>query len=344
MKKIVVALICLSFLSLSVFAQDEKLTRPRVVIDPVPTPISESRSEPTPTPPIVEDDDDEIKIETNLVTLPVSVLDTNGRFISDLRQLDFEIFENGIQQQVDYFASVESPFTVVLLLDVSPSTKYKINEIQDAAISFVDQMRRDDKLIVVTFSKEIKVISQQNTSFHRVRSAIRQTQFGEGTSIYEAMDYAIDNLLGSIAGRKAIVVLSDGVDTSSRRSNYTKSLKKVEKIDSLVYTVRYNTFDENQVAGTAQYSIGASPKEYRRGKSYLEDLTKISGGRMYEAETTQSLETAFKNIAEELRRQYSLGYYPAVDGEDGERRTIRIRVRTANYIVKSKENYVFGSN
>ena len=341
MKKIVVALMFLSLLSLCIYSQEAKVIRPRVVSSATPTPTPVSNTSMDAPPPLPVEDDEILEIETNLVTLPVSVLDTKGRFISDLRQNDFEIFENGIQQQVGYFASIESPFTVVLLLDISPSTKYKINEIQDAAISFVDQLRREDKLVVVTFSNKIDVISQQDTSFHRVRSAIRKTKFGDGTSIYEAVDYAIDNLLGSISGRKAVVVLSDGVDTSSRKSTYTRSINKVDKVGALVYSVRYNTFEENQVSGTRQYSIGASPKEYRKGKAYLRDLTKTSGGRLYEAETIQSLETAFKNISEELRRQYSLGYYPAVDGEDGERRSIKIRVKKANYVVKTKDNYVF---
>lgn len=344
MKKIIIALMFLSLLNLCVFSQTDRVTRPRIVTesDPTPTPAPIPELQPPP-PPYPVEDDEVLNIETNLVTLPVSVLDDKGRFISDLQEADFNIFENGIQQQIDYFSAVESPFTVILLLDVSPSTKYKINEIQDAAISFVDQLRRDDQLIVLTFSDEIRIISRQKTNFHRVRSAIRKTRFGNGTSIYETVDYAVSNLLDDIPGRKAIVILSDGVDTSSRRSSYGKTVKQIEKIDALVYAVRYNTFDENQNAGNTQYSIGASPAEYRKGKAYLTDLTRASGGRMYEAETTESLESAFQNIADELRQRYSIGYYPAVDGVDGESRDIRIRVKRANYIVKSKEKYVFSS-
>lgn len=346
MKKIFTAWIFLSLFSLCIFSQTERVTRPRIVTEtptPTPQPVPDLETTIEAPPPLSMVDDEEINIETNLVTLPVSVLDQKGRFISDLLEQDFEIFENGVQQDVGYFAAVESPFTVVLLLDVSPSTKYKINEIQDAAISFVDQLRPEDQLVVVAFSKDIKVISSQKTNFHRVRSAIRETEFGDGTSIYEAVDYAIKNLLSSISGRKAIVILSDGVDTSSRKTTYTKTVKQAEKIDALVYSVRYNTFDENQVAGNIQYSIGASPEEYRRGKAYLNDMAQASGGRVYEAETVESLESAFRNISEELRRQYSLGYYPERDGEEGERRLIRIRVKRSGLIVKSKDFYVFSA-
>jgi len=269
------------------------------------------------------------------------VLDQKGRFISNLQAGDFEIFENGIPQNVGYFASVESPFTVILLLDVSPSTKYKINEIQDAAISFVDQLRSDDKLVVVSFSEKIRVISRNKTNFHRVRRAIRETEFGSGTSMYEAIDFAMSDLLRDIKGRKAIVILSDGVDTSSKKTGYYKTVRKAERLDTLIYAVRYNTFDENQNSESKQYSLGASPREYRRGKEYLTELTDATGGRLYEAETVESLENAFQNIADELRQQYSLGYYPEIDGQDGERRLIRIRVKRPELVVKSKESYTF---
>lgn len=343
MKKTFALSVFLCLLSSSIFAQEQIISRPRIVtVTPTPTPVPTETID-TDTPQIPIEDDDVLEIETNLVTLPVSVLDPKGRLISGLSAQDFDIFENGVQQEVGYFASIESPFTVVLLLDVSPSTKYKISDIQDAAISFVDQLRREDDLVVVTFSKKIDVISRQKTSFHRIRSAIRQTEFGDGTSIYEAVDYAVDNLLNGISGRKAIVILSDGVDTSSKISTYYKTIKRAERLDTLIYSVRYNTFADNQFAGNKQYSIGASPAEYKRGKAYLKELSDATGGRLFEAETNESLTTAFKNISDELRQQYSLGYYPTIDGKDGERRAIRIRVNKANYYVKSKENYVFGS-
>ena len=122
--------------------------------------------EPPPLPPnpneVIAEEDDIIKIETNLVTMPVSVLDRNGRFISGLQQRDFQIFENGIEQEIGFFARVETPFTVILMLDVSPSTQYKINEIQDAAISFVNQLRHDDKVMVISFDENVNILSSSD--------------------------------------------------------------------------------------------------------------------------------------------------------------------------------------
>ncbi len=344
MKKILALLGLLAVSGVSVIAQTSGQVRPRIVKLPVkkkevPSPNEVSIAPPPPMP--VVDEDDVIKIETNLVKLPVSVLDTNGRFISGLRQNDFQIFENGRQQQIEYFASVENPFTVVLLLDLSPSTKYKINEIQDAAISFFDELRGKDRLIVVAFSKNVEILSQGKTSYHRVRRAIRRARFGTQTSLYEAVDFAMKDVLKSIQGRKAVVLFSDGVDTSSQRSSYNGTLRRAEQSDALIYSVRYNTFiDHKKQNKNVQYGIGGSPEEHRRGKAYLEALTKAGGGRIYEADTTLNLNYAFKNIAEELRRQYSLGYYPESEGIAGERRKIVVRVMRPNLKVRAKGSYI----
>ncbi|HEV8159984.1 MAG TPA: hypothetical protein VGP58_13195, partial [Pyrinomonadaceae bacterium] len=153
MKRFVVALMSLCLLSFSILAQTERTTRPRVIT--APTPREDSSSEPklkrppvmigdtktssptaTPTTPsgeVVEEDNEVIKVETNLVTFPVSVLDRDGRFITGLKKEDFQIFENGVEQQIDSFATVEQPFTVILMIDVSPSTAFRIDEIHEAA-------------------------------------------------------------------------------------------------------------------------------------------------------------------------------------------------------------------
>lgn len=344
MKKIIILLNILGMLSLTLIAQTTGQVRPRIVTlpnnDPVPdTPAQTMIAPPPPLPEI--DEDDVIKIETNLVKLPVSVLDQSGRFISGLQLGDFQIFENGFEQQIEYFTSVEHPFTVVLLLDLSPSTKYKINEIQDAAISFLDEMRGDDRLVVVSFARSIEVLNEGNSNYHRLRQAIRETKFGDGTSLYEAVDFA-NRLLKPIQRRKAIVVFSDGVDTSSRRSTYEGTLRRIEESDALLYSVKYNTFIDHQANSTKKitYGIGGSPAEHRRGRDYLESLTKLSGGRLYEGDTTSNLTYAFKNIAEELRRQYSIGYYPEEEGKVGERKNITVRVKRPNLIVRSKGSYI----
>ncbi len=395
MKRYAVILVCLGLFSLTLTAQVSRSTRPRVVPNPAPPTDSPTRpatklpptlkgdiktSAPSSVPAgeIVEEDDDVIKVETNLVTFPVSVVDREGRFITGLKKEDFQIFENGKQQQIDSFNSVEVPFTVILMLDVSPSTKFRIEEIQEAAISFIDQLRNTDKVIVISFDEKVRVLSPATSNRNALRNAIQRARFGDGTSLYEAVDYVINQELTRIEGRKAVVLFTDGVDTTSRRADYQSTVRATEETEALFFPVRYDTSTEMGAGGgggnfPAPYPRrrrgggwggilgdilsggniginggnfpgggGGTRAEYETGKQYLEALARNSGGRKFEA--NNNLEAAFSAIAEELRRQYSLGYYPEVVGAKGERKAIRVRVKRPNLIVRAKSSYIVGEN
>ena len=266
MKRFAFSFVLLGLAVAASFAQGDRSTRTRVATTPTPTapriqndtvrpqtdrrpPVlaspNGSRPTPNPTPPagdaVMGDSDEEIRVETNLVTMPVSVLDRDGRFVSGLAQRDFEIFENGQKQKIEYFQSVEQPFTVVLMIDVSPSTQFRIDEIQNAAISFVDQLRPADRVMVVAFDESVRVLSEPTNNRAQLRNAIYMAQFGDGTSLYEAVDDALNRQLRRIQGRKAVVIFTDGVDTTSRRANYQSTIEDVEEADALVYPIRYNT-------------------------------------------------------------------------------------------------------
>lgn len=395
MKKIIVLLIVLGLLALSGFAQTGQKTRPRVVREPTSQTSQTNRppvliggnstiddEEPPPLPEIQTapvEDDEIIKIETNLVTMPVTVLDRNGRFVSGLQQNDFRIFENNVEQQVGFFAKVETPFTVVLMIDVSPSTQYKIDEIQNAAISFVNQLRRDDQVMVVSFDERVNILSRATNDRNQLRRAIMQARFGDGTSLYDAVDQVVNRELRYISGRKAIVLFTDGVDTTSRRANYQSTVRQTEEVDALIYPIRYDTYSGYSsgptqtrypqprrrsggglggiladilggvvIGGTSGGSTGgaagSSRAEYETGKKYLEDLARNSGGRNFEATTATNLDSAFAGIAEELRQQYSIGYYPQVIGQVGDRKSIRVRVMRPGLVVRAKSSYIVGDS
>ena len=399
MKRLIFALVCVALLGIGVFGQNNRNTRARIAPTPTPAPApvtdsptlknevpssstrrppvlaNDSRVRPqdptaAPTPPVSEEDE-VVRVETNLVTMPVSVIDRDGRFISGLQQKDFQIFENGVEQKVGYFQSVEQPFTVILMIDVSPSTAFQIDEIQEGAISFINQLRPADRVMVMSFDETVHILSRPTNDRRQLRNAIYQAQFGEGTSIYDAVDYAINRELANIQGRKAVVIFTDGVDTTSRRANYQSTIADVEEVDALFYPIRYNTQRNNGgwggggggnrrrggvddwigiILGGGGISMGGgggsgqSSGEYATGLRYLETLAQNSGGRKFEADTTANLDAAFTGIAEELRRQYSLGYYPDKVGQVGERRQIKVRVARPNVIVKAKNTYIFGQN
>ena len=394
MRKLTGLLILIGISALAGAAQSTS-TRPRVVPTPAPPVIGNNEpsqpsrppvltqdgrrtaGQPAPTATPVPDNDEVIRIETNLVTMPVSVLDRDGRFISGLQQRDFKIFEDGVEQKVDYFQSVEQPFTVVLLIDVSPSTQFKIEEIQNAAITFVNQLRPADLVMVIAFDERMHVLTPPTNNRMQLRNAIRMAEFGNGTSLYDAVERTIEQELRQIQGRKAVVLFTDGVDTTSRRGGYSTSLRASEESDALFYPIRYDTSGDMGVGrgypGRGGYPPvgrggrvsmadilgaiilggnvnigggmgGASAADYETGKQYLETLAQNSGGRKFEAQSLYNLEAAFSGIAEELRRQYSLGYYPDNVGKVGDRKQIRIRVMRPDVVVRAKNSYIVGNH
>ncbi|MGI9036378.1 MAG: VWA domain-containing protein [Pyrinomonadaceae bacterium] len=411
MKKIAVALLFFGLFSLAVFAQSGR-ARPRVVVTDntassqknAPAQTSDSTNQTTNSnqdttkrPPVLigdtkssgqstdsaatggnGGDDEVIRVETNLVTIPVSVLDRDGRFIAGLRQQDFHIYEDGKEQKVEYFAPVEQPFTVILMLDVSNSTEFKIEDMQNAAIAFINQLRPDDRVMVMAFDDKIHILSPITNNRAVLANAVRQTDFGGGTSLYEAVDYAINKQLQKIEGRKAVVMFTDGVDTTSRRANYQSSVRDAEEADALFYPIRYDTFGDmggNQGGGypyptgrgsggvwggilggilnggnirigngggMGQGGSGTSRAEYETGRRYLQDLANVSGGRMFEASSLYNIDTAFSGIAEKLRRQYSIGYYPETIGQVGQRKQIKVRTDRQDAVVRAKNSYIVG--
>lgn len=362
MKKIVLSALLISFaLAAGVFAQ----TRPGRKTTAKPTVKKAVTSAPDPAldgppPPPPSFSDEEIVVDTNLVTTPVSVLDRNGRFLPGLQKKDFKIFENGVQQKVEYFQSEEKPFTVVLLIDISPSTKYSIDEIHYAAVTFINQLRPTDQVVVVAFDQRVRVLTEPTTDKKVLYSAIYKAQFGSGTSLYDAVNSAIGLDLITVPGRKAIVLFTDGVDTTSRTADYASTLSSVEEVDSLFYTIRYNTQRKEadaQPVPTAEtnpnlppdvlaaLARGQSDAEYQTGRKYLDLLAEYSGGRTFDADALTNLETSFSNVAEELRRQYAVGYYPSDTGKPGDRKKIKIEiVAKPQAVVRSKTSYVIKGN
>lgn len=313
---------------------------------------------PPPSRAMPKEEDEVVRVETNLVTTPVSVLDRNGRFIAGLTKKDFKISENGVPQKITYFQSSEQPFTVILMIDTSPSTRYKIDEIHYAALTFVNQLRPTDKVMVMAFDGRMRILTEPTVEKSAIFAAIYKAQFGSGTSLYDAVDYVTSLDLVKALGRKAVVIFTDGVDTTSRQASFESTVSDVEEVDALFYPIRYNTQQANNPSASAvpygiqlptgvvlQLNRGQSAAEYEKGKTYLETLATNTGGRIFEADTIPNLEVAFAGVAEELRRQYSIGYYANEDGKPGDRKKIKIQVaRPANAVVRAKTNYVVKGN
>ena len=373
MKKFVfsccLAIICLSF-TLN-FAQSRRTT------DGINKKSSQRASRPVenPTPPndkttaqTVEkpesDDSEVIKVDTGIVSIPVKVLDRNGRFIGGLTKENFKVLEDNVEQEIAYFSNEQQPFTVALVLDMSYSAKFKAEEIQTAALSFINQLRPSDRVTVISFDQEIYVQCPPTNDRRVLLNAIRRTKISYGTSLYDAMDLVINQKLKKITGRKAIVLFSDGVDTSSLRSSDLFNLNDALELDALIYPIEYDTFNEVQsmrskpvvpnIAGQLPSKIepasggmntkGTTAEEYKKADDYLNELANRTGGRLYKASTIANLSNAFSKIASELREYYSIGYYPKDETNSGKKHQLKVRVDREGMIVKTRASYVVGKN
>jgi VWFA-related protein len=312
---------------------------------------------------------DVVRIDTNLVTVPVSVLDRDGRFISDIQREQFHVFENGVEQKLAYFESTEKPFTVALLLDTSGSTVFHLWEIKEAAVSFAKQLRPQDRVLIVTFDNLVMLLTEATNDLNVVTEVVQRNAItGLSTRLYDAIDLVIKARLNKIDGRKAIVVFSDGVDTASYQATYKSTLREVEELDALIYPVQYDTTDfvdaqtrtnttivtttlsssrfppqssSQELYGTTKASgPGTAIGDYQLADQYLHQLAAKTGGRLYTANDRTQLSQAFSKIAEELRHQYSLGYYPQTTLQSGERREIRVRVDQPSVAVRARDSYV----
>jgi len=295
-------------------------------------------------------DDDVVRVNTTLVTVPVSVMDRQGRFIPDLNQKQFRLFENGVEQEIAYFDNAEQPFTVALLLDTSDSTKFKLNDIQNAAMAFVAQLRANDRVILAVFDSRVTILSEATSDRRLLNEAIRRVQSGGGTSLYNTVD-VISERLSRVRGRKAVVLFTDGVDTTSVGANYQSTLRVAEQLDALVYAIQYNTFDDANKGAKPPLSMNQSSVQmvtakgeplsvaYTRANRYLGLMAEKTGGRLFYSDTLKHLTEVFTNIAQELRQQYSIGYYPNSQGP--EQRQIKVRVSMPQVAIRARKGYVF---
>lgn len=297
------------------------------------------------------DDGEVLRVETNLITIPVSVFDRNGLYIPGLRQSDFKIFEDGAEQEIAYFGTSDKPFTVALLIDTSPSTSYKIDEIHQAAIAFVDQLKPQDSVIVIEFNSSVKVQCEATNDREKIYRGINRAKFGDGTSLYNAVDEALRKQLSKIQGRKAVVLFTDGVDTTSRKNSYDSTLNYAEESDSLIFPIYYNTYYDAQRSSSQTWPnifgggmMGVTAEDYALGRKYLNELADVTGGRVFRPESTPGgLTSAFEGIAEELRRQYNIGYVPKAEGKPGQRKQIKVRVNRPNLVIRARDSYIVGA-
>ncbi len=205
--------------------------------------------------------------------------------------------------------------------------------------------------MVIEFDGNNHILTEFTKDRNKINRAIDKADFGYNTSLYDAVEYSLVKKFSKIEGRKAIVLFTDGVDTTSLKATYDDTLYDAEESGVLIFPIYYNTYLETKgrnsgiFGGAVLTAKGTRPEDYALGKKYLEDLAELTGGKVFRPESTPGgLTRAFEGIAEELRRQYNIGYIPSEDGKPGERRKIKVRVNRPNLVLRARDSYIVGDN
>ncbi|HWN98212.1 MAG TPA: VWA domain-containing protein [Blastocatellia bacterium] len=286
---------------------------------------------------------DAIVLKSALVNLNVSVTNRSGAAFGNLKKEDFRVAENGESQKVEFFAPTTAPFNLVLLLDLSGSIQDKLEIIKSAAVRFLDVIEPQDRVAVVTFTDQIRVVSELTANRSELKErilAIRRPQ--GGTAFYEALWFSlVETLRNSRGQRNAIVVMTDGVDSSLDRYNpaptrvsFKQLAHRLEESDTLVFPIYLDTEYEEV------FERGNSTSEaYAIGRDQLEKIADVSGARLFKAEKASDLSGVYKQVAAAIRTMYSVGYYPTNPEKDGTYRRVRVTVDRPDAAVRTRKGY-----
>ncbi len=294
----------------------------------------------------------QIHVESALVTVPVMVSDSRGRFLPGLSAGAFSLYQDGISVPISIFLTSEDPIKIALLLDTSVSTLTVLGKIKRAADRFLLQMRSGDLAMVASFDSDIRVLCPLTSDKEKLRDAIKNAQSrGSGTKMRDAINEIAQRKFRAISGRKAVVLLTDGEDHGSEISAQGL-LDSVAASSTLIYSVFYSV-DPRELMKELVGRSSRIPKAAADRKSgpytvwqeredeaaqYLEKISELSAGRFYRS-NIKELDGAFKQISEELRSQYLIGFYPDKSKLDGNMHTLVVGVAVPEAVVRSRRSY-----
>lgn len=272
-----------------------------------------------------QDEENIISVDSSLVLLNATILDNSGKHVAGLQRKHFKILENGAPQEISFFASEETPFAAVLLIDTSGSMEERVSMARSAAIRFLDGLRGNDSAAIYRFDSKI-VLVQQFSGSQDIDEKIFDLKANGMTVLNDAIFHAADQLAKRPEKRRAVVVLSDGQDTFSGRSA-DKALKAALAADASIYTIDMSAMDS---AGSQRM----------QNQAVLKNFAEKTGGRFISTPGGAAMRDAFKNIVDELGVQYTLGYQPLNTKKDGKWRAIELVVSRPNLTIRTRKGYI----
>ena len=300
-----------------------------------------------------------LKVHVDLVILNVAVVDEKGANVTSLRKQDFIVYEDDVEQQVADFLPVEAPFHLVLALDTSISTRSSLGLIKKAASNFTDQLRSSDQIAIVEINSAIRDIQGFTSDRRKLKKAIDRiaTASSGGSRIYDGVADAARRLEKAEGGRKAIIMLSDGMENSSRikfedlRRLLAQSdvvfypvtiLNKGSQKDMLEDFIKNADKKKADLASyveNAKFSVSVLEEVYQIQAERLQAMTDETGGKIFLVANLADLTEEYAKVAHELRNTFSLAYYSKNTDRDGTMRRIRVEVRDPRYRVRTRSSY-----
>lgn len=292
----------------------------------------------------------ESAFDAGSVSIPISIFD-RGKFLQGVTKNEIEVFIDDQKQEILDFRTHDTPVEVIFLVDTSPSTLYSMDEIKKFLIASIREFKADDKISIVSFDGKMKVLIDSSSDKDALAKAIRKLRFGNGTSLYDAVAQLSEKKLVGGGDHRAIVLITDGVDTTSRNSDYNSSVLSAQTGDSTFFPVYVDTYQANVTAdavsrkypvfipGLGTLSSGASvtKEEYEVGKSYLTDLLNLTGGRAFLFSAMIAGATGpTLDISREIRLRYTATVRRPLSIQEAQIKRIKVRVARPNLTVLTK--------
>jgi VWFA-related protein len=300
---------------------------------------------PASTAPEEISEGDIIRVDTELVSVNVSVVDRGtNRGVSDLTKDDFRLYEDNVQQQIAHFDSASAPFNLVLLIDLSGSTAKVVELIKAAALHFVEAARPFDRIGVITFAGGQVVVSSLTNDHQALRQRINAIQRPDGsTKLYDSLAFAMDEVFREAkdSRRNAIVVISDGMDSTLPNVTgegstlpFEELVRRVKEFDGVVYSIWVKTQSYEPLS-----ILDIQQETWDLGHDDMKDLADSGGGAFYECTSLADLAGAYDRVVADLGTVYTLSYRPTNKVRDGSWRTIRVNVNRPNAVARGKRGY-----
>ena len=278
------------------------------------------------------DDQPAFRAGVDLVSLNVTVTDGDNRYVTNLAPEDFQVFEDGAVQEISFFTPTQLPIALALLMDTSASMTDKMETAQEAAIGFAERLRPEDMASIIDFDSRVEILRDFTSSVEELNDAIRRTSAGGSTSLYNALYISLKELAKVEASssdeirRQAIVVLSDGEDTSSL-VDFDEVLDLAKRSNTVIFSIGLRSRDIRNRRG------------FREADFVLRQLAQETGGRAFFPEAVENLQEIYDRISDELSSQYTLGYISKNPLRDGQYRRTVVRVDRPNVAARTRQGY-----